>query len=342
MGMTGNNFIDACYSRNTGSIPIWIMRQAGRYLPEYRAVREKISFLELCRSPKMIAEVVKQPIDRFGLDAAILFSDILTVLPPMGITIDFPNGGPTISPPISSPEDIDRLKDYDAAAELHFVYDGIREIKKVLPDKPLIGFAGSPFTLACYLIEGQGSKNFNKAKGFLHGYPKASKKLIDLLTDITSRYLAAQIEAGADTVKVFESWGGILSQNDFRQWCAGPIDRIFKTVADENVPRILFVNNVAPYLPIVADIDCEVIGVDYRISLAEAARALPEKAVQGNLDPAVLFGSPDRVADNTRRILDSVDNHNRLIFNLGHGILPDTPIESVHTMVKTVHSYRTS
>jgi uroporphyrinogen decarboxylase len=318
------------------------MRQAGRYLPEYRAVREKITFLELCRSPKMIAEVVRQPIDRFGLDAAILFSDILTVLPPMGISIEFPNGGPIISPPITSPKDVDRLQDYDAGGELHFVYDGIREIKKVLPGKPLIGFAGSPFTLACYLIEGQGSKNFSTAKGFLHRYPEASRKLIDLLADIMLRYLAAQIDAGADAVKIFESWGGILSQSDFREWCADPIDRIFTGIAEKNVPRILFVNNVAPYMSIVRNISCEVIGVDYRIDLAEAAQALPDKAIQGNLDPAVLFGPPDRVADQTRRILDSMDNHNRLIFNLGHGILPETPTDSVHTVVKTVHSYRAS
>jgi len=342
VGMTGNNFVDACCGRNTGRIPIWIMRQAGRYLPEYRAVREKITFLELCRSPRMIAEVVKQPIDRFGLDAAILFSDILTVLPPMGVTIEFPNGGPIISPPITSPEDVDRLTDYDPAGELRFVYEGIREIKKVLPDKPLIGFAGSPFTLACYLIEGQGSKNFSKARGFLHRYPEASGRLIDLLAEITSRYLAAQIDAGADTVKIFESWGGMLPQNDFRRWCAEPIDRIFKNIAHKKAPRILFVNNVAPYLSVVRDVDCEVVGVDYRIDLAEAARALPDKAIQGNLDPAALFGSPDRVADGTRRILDSLDNHDRLIFNLGHGILPDTPIDSVHTVVKTVHNYRTS
>lgn len=342
MGLTGNNFVDACYGRNTGRIPIWIMRQAGRYLPEYRSVRETVSFLELCRTPRLIAEVVRQPMERFGLDAAILFSDILTVLPPMGITIEFPNGGPIISPPITSPKDVERLKDYDTAGELHFVYEGIREIKKVLPDKPLIGFAGSPFTLACYLIEGRGSKNFAKAKAFLHRYPEASKRLIDLLADITSRYLAAQVDAGADAVKIFESWGGVLSQNDFRRWCADPIDRIFRTIADKKVPRILYVNNVAPYLPIVREIECEVVGIDYRIDLAEAARALPNKAIQGNLDPAVLFGPPEHVADCTRRILDSIDSHDRLIFNLGHGILPETPVASVHAVVDTVHNYRAS
>jgi uroporphyrinogen decarboxylase len=342
MGLNGSNFIDACYARNKGTIPVWIMRQAGRYLPEYRSVREKASFLELCRSPQLIAEVVRQPMDRFGLDAAILFSDILTVLPPMGINIDFPEGGPVISPPISTPEDVDRLDDYDVTRELSFVFDGIREIKKNISDKPLIGFAGSPFTLACYLIEGHGSKHFNKAKSFIHRHPEAADKLIDLLSDITAKYLAAQIDAGADAVKIFESWGGILSQNDFRRRSADPINRIFSSLKDKGVPRILFVNNIAPYLSIVRDLECEVVGVDYRVDLAEAAAALPGKAIQGNLDPAALVGSPEHVADCTRRILDSIGDHDRLIFNLGHGILPATPLESVHALVETVHGYRTS
>lgn len=342
MGLNGSTFIDACYSRNKGTIPVWIMRQAGRYLPEYRSVREKASFLELCRSPQLIAQVVRQPMDRFGLDAAILFSDILTVLPPMGVDIDFPEGGPVISPAISGPEDVDRLQNYDVGRELPFVFDGIREIKRNIPDKPLIGFAGSPFTLACYLIEGHGSKHFNKAKSFLHRYPEASEKLIDLLSDITAKYLAAQIDAGADAAKIFESWGGILSQNEFRRRSAGPINRIFSSLKKKGVPRILFVNNIAPYLSIVRDIDCEVVGVDYRVDLAEAAAELPGKAIQGNLDPAALFGSPEQVAECTRRILDSVGDHDGLIFNLGHGILPATPLESVHAVVDTVHGYRTS
>ncbi len=342
MGLNGSTFINACYARNKGTIPVWIMRQAGRYLPEYRAVREKATFLELCRSPQLIAEVVRQPMDRFGLDAAILFSDILTVLPPMGIAIDFPEGGPVISPMISTPADVDRLHKYDVVRELPFVFDGIREIKKYISDKPLIGFAGSPFTLACYLIEGQGSKNFNKAKSFLHRYPEAADKLIDLLSDITAKYLAAQIDAGADAVKIFESWGGILSQEDFRRRSADPINRIYSSLKDKGVPRILFVNNIAPYLSIVRDIECEVVGIDYRVDLAHAASALAGKAVQGNLDPAVLFGSPEHVVECTRRILDSIGDHDRLIFNLGHGILPDTPLESVHALVETVHGYRTS
>ncbi|MBD3401515.1 uroporphyrinogen decarboxylase [candidate division GN15 bacterium] len=340
MGLTDSAFVRACRGCNDGPIPVWIMRQAGRYLPEYRAVREKVSFQELCRSPELITEVVKHPIARFDLDAAILFSDILTMLEPMGMQIDFPEGGPVLANPIESPADVDRLRDIDVEKELSFVLAGIREIKRALPDKPLIGFIGSPFTLASYMVQGSGSKNFARAKRFLHEYPEASQKMFDLLADIAGRYLRAQIEAGADAVQVFESWGGVLSRRDYIDWSVKPINRIFGHVGDLQAPRILFVNNVAPYLDIVKEVDCEVIGVDYLIELAEAARALPGKSVQGNLDPSVLFGPADNVRAETKRILDSLDNHNRVIFNLGHGIEPETPIESVQAMVDTVRAYR--
>jgi len=335
-----SNFIRACYGQNEGGIPIWIMRQAGRYLPEYRSVREKVSFLELCRSPELIAEVVHQPIERFDLDAAILFSDILTPFEPMGVKVDFPEGGPQLEFTISEPKDVKRLSDFDIEKELSFVFDGIREIKKILPGKPLIGFAGSPFTLASYLIEGQGSKNFNNAKRFIHQHPKAAEEMFELLTDVVARYLEAQIDAGADVVQVFDSWGGILSKDDYLRWSAKPVEKIFSHLANKKVPRILFVNNLAPYINIVRDIDCEVVGVDYRMDISDAAKSLPGKSVQGNLDPSVLFGTTDNVVWQTKRIIDSIDNPNRLIFNLGHGILPETPIEAVQALVETVHNYR--
>lgn len=342
MGMTNTPFMKACRGRNEGRIPIWIMRQAGRYLPEYRAVREKVSFEQLCKSPSLIAEVVRQPVQRFDLDAAILFSDILTVLEPMGIDVSFPDGGPVLGNPVTGPAEVDRLNNYDPAQGLPFVYDGIREIRKVLPASPIIGFAGSPFTLACYLIQGKGSSNFDKPKQFLHKYPDATERLFGLLVDVVSRYLAAQIKAGADVVQLFDSWGGILSQDDYRHWSARSINEIFRRLKSYNVPRILFVNNVAPYLDIVADIDCEVIGVDYRCDLAKAAAALPHKAIQGNLDPAVMFGSQESVAQQTLSILNGLKKHDNFIFNLGHGIQPGTPVESVHTLVETVHGFARS
>jgi uroporphyrinogen decarboxylase len=340
VGISDTNFIKACYGNNDGKIPIWMMRQAGRYLPEYQRVREDVSFLELCKSPKLIAEVVRQPIARFDLDAAILFSDILTPFEPMGVKVDFPDGGPQLEFTIREPKDVKRLSDFDIERELHFVFDGIREIKKILPEKPLIGFAGSPLTLASYLIEGQGSKTFNNAKRFIHQYPKAAEELFELLTDVVARYLAAQIDAGADAVQVFDSWGGILSNDDYLHWSANPVRKIFDQIAEKQVPRVIFVNNLSPYIGIVNEIDCEVVGVDYRMRLADAARSLPGKSVQGNLDPAVLFGTPGNVIEQTKRILDSLDNPDRLIFNLGHGILPETPIDSVQALVETVRNYR--
>lgn len=340
MEMNGNNFLNACRGRNKGRIPLWIMRQAGRYLPEYRAVREKVSFYDLCRSPDLIAEVVRQPVQRFDLDAAILFSDITTILEPMGARVTYPNGGPRLDKPIDSPEAVDRLKRYDIKECLPFVLEGMAKIKETIPGTPVIGFAGSPFTVACYMIEGQGSKNFEKARKFIHAEPTAAAKLIDLLVDVTSDYLSAQVDAGADAVQLFDSWGGILSQDDYRRWSAEPTMKIFEALKEKNVPRILFVNNLAPYIDIVRDIDCEVVGVDYRMDLSRAARELPDKAVQGNLDPSILFGTPEQVSKQTRTILDSLDNHDRLIFNLGHGIQPQTPVESVEALVETVHSYR--
>ncbi|RKX22496.1 MAG: uroporphyrinogen decarboxylase [Candidatus Zixiibacteriota bacterium] len=340
MGVENSNFINACYGRNTGKIPIWIMRQAGRYLPEYRKVRDKVSFRELCRSPKLIAEVVEQPIKRFGLDAAILFSDILTMLEPMGIDVSFPDGGPKIANPIKRIDDVRRLSPIKPDDNLSFVMEGIRRIKKILPEVPLIGFAGSPFTLACYLIEGQGSRTFNSAKIFLHRSPDVAEELFDFLSDTLVSYLQAQVEAGAEALQLFESWGGVLSNDDFSRWVAGPINKIFARLSSLNVPRILFVNNVAPYYDIIKDIDCEVIGVDYRTKLSRTMTALPNKAVQGNLDPAILFGPPEHVIERTEQILNSLKNYDRLIFNLGHGILPETPLESVRALVDTVHNYR--
>ena len=341
MELRNSNFIKACYGENEGSIPIWVMRQAGRYLPEYLAVRAEATFKELCQSPKLIAEVVKQPIDRFNLDAAILFSDILTFLDPLGASVSFPDkGGPKIADPIETPEDIKKLHDFDIQKEMRYPLEGIKEIKNVLPQTPLIGFAGSPFTISCYLIEGQGSKSFDKPKKFLHTYSGAANELFDMLSDITARYLSAQVDAGADCVQLFGSWDGILSRDDFYEFTVKPANKIFGQLKDKNVPRIMFVNNLAPYVDLVKEIDCEVVGVDYRMDINHAANLLEGKTVQGNLDPAVLFGTPEHVKEKTLKILQNFDNPNRLIFNLGHGIQPKTPIESVQMLVETVQNFR--
>ena len=340
MGIKDSPFIRACYGQNDGRIPLWIMRQAGRYLPEYQEIRKEVSFIELTKSPELIAEVVRQPIARFGLDAAILFSDILTMLEPMGARFEFPNGGPVLENPIRTAKDVDRLSHCDIQKSLSFVFDGIRRIKEVVPGTPLIGFVGSPFTLASYLIEGSGSKTFNTAKRFLHEQPEASQRLFALLADVAADYLKAQIAAGCDAVQVFDSWGGVLSRDDYKDWSQTYVQRIFSQLSDTGAPRILFVNNLAPYLDIVNDVECEVVGVDYRMDIVQAARALPKKAVQGNLDPSALYGPASKVIERTKKLLDSVEEPNRLIFNLGHGIQPDTPISSVTAVVETVHAYR--
>lgn len=340
MKLNESNFIKACYGKNDSTIPVWVMRQAGRYLPEYRKVREKVSFLELCRSPKLIAEVVRQPVERFGFDAAILFSDILIILEPMGMKVTFPEGGPRLEGRIETPEDVERLTDYDVREALPFVPDGIREIKKALPDTPLIGFAGSPFTLACYLIEGQGSKTFNSARQFIYRYPRTAEKLLSLITSVTAEYLKAQAETGVDAVQIFDSWGGLLARDDYGRWSLEYINKIFGQIEKFHIPRILYLNNTAPFTEHLKKAECDVIGADYRTNLAELARILPDKAVQGNLDPAVLFATPETVREKAKRILDSLDNHDNLIFNLGHGILPKTPVESVEALVATVHQYR--
>jgi len=340
VGINPSTFLDACYGRNNSRLPVWIMRQAGRYLPEYREVRSRVSFQELCHTPEIIAEVVRQPVEKFGLDAAILFSDILTMLEPMGAEVSFPDGGPKISNPIQNIDDVKSLRRINPEKELSFVLDGIRAIKNKLPNTPLIGFCGSPFTLACYLIEGGGSKDFAKPRRFLHEQPEAAEALIDLLTEGLSRYLRNQINAGAEAVQIFGRWSGVLSPDMFARFVADPVTRIFENIKDTNVPRILFVNNIAPYLDQVRNIPCEVIGVDYRLPLRKAMDSLPNHAIQGNLDPAMLFASTGNVRQATVRMLESVRDHNRLIVNLGHGIQPETPLEAVEAFVETVHNYR--
>ncbi len=335
------DFISAAYGRPHPRVPVWIMRQAGRYLPEYRAVREKVSFAELCRSPELIAKVTKQPVDIFGMDAAIIFSDILLPLEPMGIKIDYENGGPALSPVVRNPEDFSQFEWYDPSDEMAYVLAGIRETKKQLGDvAPLIGFCGSPFTLACYMIEGGGSWRFSEIKKFLYNFPSETTRLLSYLAELSGRYLKAQINAGVDAVQVFDSWGGILPPDLYREFSLAHIRAVFDICKTENVPRILYLNNSAPYLKLLAELDCEVVSVDWRTDLADAMTILDGKAVQGNLDPHALFGPPEMVFKQTVGILESTAGKDNFIFNLGHGILPETPVENVKMLVDTVHAFR--
>lgn len=334
------DFIQAAFGRPHERVPIWVMRQAGRYLPEYRAVREKVSFTGLCQSPDLVAEVTHQPIDIFGFDAAIMFSDILLPLEPFGMKVSFDNGGPRLSPPVRTPQDVTGLKSFDPGEKMDFVLAGIKAIKKRLDDiVPLIGFCGSPFTLACYMVEGGGSSNFTEIKKFIYNNPKAAHELLNRLAEMVGQYLKAQIKAGVNAVQLFDTWGGILPLEFYREFSLPYIKTVFDICRTENIPRILYLNGTRPYLSQLAELDCEVIGIDWRTDIGEARSILDGKAIQGNLDPQLLFGPGDLVRQETQRILEAASDADGFIFNLGHGILPATPVENVRVLVDTVHSF---
>lgn len=338
--MSDFEFIKAALGQPHDKVPVWIMRQAGRYLPEFRAVREKASFWEICRSADLMADVTMQPINIFGFDAAILFSDILLPLEPMGVKVSYENGGPTVRPPVRTPDDVKGLKSFDPSSEMAYVLAGIKEIKTRLDGRvPLIGFCGSPFTLACYLVEGASTWHFHEIKKFICTFPNDALSMLGHLAELTGKYLNAQIKAGADAVQLFDSWGGILSPDYYRKFSLPFIKTVFDMCKTEGVPRILYLNNSAPYLEILAELDCEVIGVDWRTDLKRARTLLDGKALQGNFDPQMLFGPAELVCKETSRILEEMADTNGFIFNLGHGILPQTPVENVRLLVNTVHAF---
>lgn len=335
------NFIAAAFGRPHDTVPIWIMRQAGRYLPQYREVRSRVSFLDLCHQPELMTEVTLQPIDIFGFDAAILFSDILIPLAPLGISLTFPNGPPKLEPPLRQPADIDRLSLYDIADKLSFVLAGIRQIRTALNNRvPLLGFCGSPFTLMCYLIEGGGSKDFTETKKFIYTYPDAAERLLSLLADLVGNYLKLQINAGAQALQLFDTWGGILSPNDYTRFSLPYVRRVFDLCHTDGVPRTLYLGSTACFLHLIADLNCEVISIDWRTELTLADRLLPTKAIQGNLDPNILFAPTPTVISSARAILETMRDRDGFIFNLGHGILPQAPVDNVRALVETVHSFR--
>jgi len=321
--------------------PLWIMRQAGRYLPEYQKVRAKLSFTELCHTPEAACEVTLQPIRRFGFDAAIMFSDILTPLEPMGAPFDFSQGGPKLERPLRTEKEIDSLQNYDAREGTHFVAEAIKLMKEGLGDKtPLIGFAGSPFTLATYLIEGGGSKNYENLKTMLYSRPELLSKLMDKLTDQTIDYLAMQVDAGVDAVQLFDTWGGILHPADYAEVILPCVRRIMDSLKDKGVPRIYFLKGSAPYLDLVTTLDVEALGMDWTMDMAKSLPLMKGYAVQGNLDPLALFGSADQIRSRALAICREGSKAPGHVFNLGHGILPKAPISAVETLVETVQGYR--
>jgi len=335
-------FIDACYCRPTPRPPVWIMRQAGRYLPEYREIRAKYGFLEMCGNPEVVREITLQPIRRFGMDAAIIFADILLPLMPMGLKLRFAKGeGPIIDNPIRTPADVAALKDPDPAKDLDYVAEALRLTRSALePEKALIGFAGAPFTLACYAIQGHGG-NFDFVRRFMFTQNEAFEKLLSRFADMTIDYLRMQVEAGAQAVQIFDSWGGSLSAYDYLHQVFPHVNRILKETKSLGVPRILFVKGANHFRDFLNTSCADVIGLDWTMPLVGSRKILgPKYAVQGNLDPMVLFATPEFVKRRTRAMLTVNGDQPGYIANLGHGIHKETPIESVHAFVDTIKTFR--
>jgi len=337
---TESPFLAALRARPTARRPIWIMRQAGRYLPEYRAVREKVSFRQLCRDPELVSEVTLQPIRRYGFDAAILFSDILTPLEPMGAPFNFDNGGPRLERPVRNEDDVAALRVVEPREELAFVADAIRLLKKELGATPLIGFAGAPLTLAAYLVEGGGSADFRHLKRLLYTRPDILETLLDRLADQVAEHLAMQIEAGADAVQVFDSWAAVLTPADYLRLALPRVRRIMAHLEGFGVPRIFFAKGIAPLLPRLDGAGADAIGLDWTVDLATGIELAGGRPVQGNLDPLVLLGDDREIRRRTREILRAGDSATGHVFNLGHGIVPETPPGAVETLVATVRDYR--
>ncbi|RPI71759.1 MAG: uroporphyrinogen decarboxylase, partial [Ignavibacteriales bacterium] len=319
--------------------PVWIMRQAGRYLPEYRAVREKVDFLTLCKTPELAAEVTIQPVDIIGVDAAIIFSDILVIPEAMGMALQITEGkGPVFNKPIRSEDDAKSLKRIDPVKDLKYVMDAVSLTKKELNGRvPLIGFSGSPWTLLTYMVEGKGSKNFSNVKKMIYNNPSLAHSVLNKLAEAVAEYLSAKIEAGADAVQIFDTWGGILSQKDFEEFSLQYVKMIISNIKKKNEPVIFFPKGVHYKLKKLSKCGADVIGLDWTMNLGKVRKRIGEKvALQGNLDPTVLYAPEEKIKEETIRILDSFGSGNGHIFNLGHGILPDVKPEKAKFLVDTV------
>ncbi|MDX2227840.1 MAG: uroporphyrinogen decarboxylase [Verrucomicrobiae bacterium] len=335
-------FLKACRSEPVPRPPVWMMRQAGRYLPEYRAVRARADFLTLCRTPDLAMEVTLQPVDLLGVDAAVIFSDILVVLEAIGQTVLFEEKtGPRITNPVQHEEDLTSLKTSGIPESLPYVYQSIRQVSAALSPRgiPVIGFAGAPFTLAAYAIEGKTSRDFHRTRQFMHARPGIFSRLLDLLADAVTEHLLAQIAAGAAAVQIFESWGGILGSEEYARRILPGLQKIVSRLRD-HAPVILYVNGSPQHLGSMKASGATVLSVDWRLPLNEVRRIIgPGVALQGNLDPTALYAPPAQIAHITRAMLSAhpAPGH---IANLGHGILPDIPVEHARAFIDTVRNPR--
>jgi len=333
-------FMKACRLEKTDYTPVWLMRQAGRYMREYRELRSKVSFLKLCKTPELAAEVTLRAVDRLNVDAAIIFADILLIVETLGVGLEFSKGdGPKIKRPVRSSKAVNKIKDFDPES-LNYVYEALRITRRALdPNKALIGFAGAPFTVASYMIEGGGSKNYENTKGLMYKYPVAWHIMMDKLSSATVLYLNSQIKAGADAVQLFDSWVGCLSRDDYKEFVLPHMKKLISGIK-KDTPVIQFGTGTAALLDLVKDAGSQVISFDWRVDIAEAWKQVGyDKAIQGNLDPVVLFSTPSEIRKHTKKILDKTRGKPGLIFNLGHGILPKTPVDNVMALVDYVHEY---
>ena len=336
-------FLAACRREKPAHVPVWFMRQAGRSLPEYRALRSDVPMLEACTRPEMIVEITLQPVRRYGVDAAIFFSDIVVPLKAIGVDLDIVAGtGPVVADPIRSARGLDQLRDL-TVDDVPYVRESVRALTGELGGTPLIGFAGAPFTLASYLIEGGPSRDHRRTKELMYAEPELWHALLGKLARIAGAYLRVQVEAGASAVQVFDSWAGALSPADYRTYVEPHSAAVLESVADLGAPRIHFGVGTGELLPVMGEAGAEVVGVDWRVPLDVATRRIgPDRAVQGNLDPTMVFAPTDVMLASAAAVLEAGSAAPGHVFNLGHGVLPDTDPDALARLVDFVHTYEPS
>ena len=343
MEIKNDTFLKAARGEKTDHVPVWYMRQAGRSQPEYRKLKEKYSLFEITHQPELCAFVTRLPVEQYDVDAAILYKDIMTPLPALGVDVDIKSGiGPVISNPIQSLRDVEKLGELSPEEDIPYVLDTIKLLTTEQLTVPLIGFSGAPFTIASYMIEGGPSKNYNKTKAFMYSEPKAWFALMDKLADMIIIYVRAQIKAGVKAVQIFDSWVGALNVEDYRVFIKPIMNRIFTTLREENVPLIMFGVGASHLAMEWHDLPIDVVGLDWRLPITQARQMGIQKTVQGNLDPAILLSSWDIIEERTKQILDQGMEQDGYIFNLGHGVFPDVNPDTLKKLTAFIHEYSSS
>ncbi len=338
--ITNDTFLKAARGEKTDHVPVWYMRQAGRSQPEYRKLKEKYSLFEITHQPELCAYVTRLPVEQYDVDAAILYKDIMTPLPAIGVDVEIKSGiGPVIANPIQSVTDVEKLGELNPEKDIPYVLDTIKLLTTEQLSVPLIGFSGAPFTIASYMIEGGPSKNYNKTKAFMYSEPKAWFALMDKLADMIIIYVKSQIKAGVKAVQIFDSWVGALNVEDYRVFIKPIMTRIFSSLREENVPLIMFGVGASHLALEWNDLPIDVVGLDWRLPITEARQMGIQKTVQGNLDPALLLSSWDVIEERTKRILDQGMEQDGYIFNLGHGVFPSVNPETLKRLTAFIHEY---